>query len=652
MKNYVTLLLFFISFNIYSQTTIPKQTIGSVTKDEINLQYYSLDSTANALVLYESGNTTFEVVNDIIIIQTKIYKKIKIFNKEGYNNATFSIPIYNNKSNYEQIIDISAATYNKNQKNFLNKNDIHTEKTNDFWKKVKFTLPNIKDGSVIEVSYTLNSPFKFNLTGWEFQTDIPKLYSEYKASIPGNYVYNRKLSGYLKLKSNISKIKKDCFHIQGYPGYANCEEVTYAMENIPAFIDEDYISSEDNFKAKIKFELSQFLWFDGTKQKYTTTWKDVDKDFRTDKNIGRQLKKTKYFIDKLPGNIISLPSELEKAKAVFNFIQDHFSWNNRHGIFNKANIKKAYESNIGNIAEINLSLINSLKAVGLKSELVLSSTRSNGFPTKLYPVITDFNYVLAKVDIDGKTYLLDASNKFVPFGLLPSKCLNGYGRVMDFKNESYWMDINPEKTSKTQVNANLVLNENGLISGKIRKSSFDHYAITKREEISGESENDLMDKFENQFNNLEVISYNIKNRDEIDKPLIETYEISIDFEDASELFINPFFSESFKKNPFKQEKRLHPVDFSYPRKINSLFVLEIPDNFEIKSLPKPKSFKLKENGGSYNYFIKNNKGVKLMIKSSINIDKAVYYRYEYADLKSLFNEIILAQKTPINLIKV
>ncbi|MDO9594628.1 MAG: hypothetical protein Q7J19_06515, partial [Lutibacter sp.] len=420
MKKIAILLLSFITINSYSQKNT-EYTFGVLKNEELNLKTYNLDTVANALVLYESGHTVFKIKSDKVIISTKHYKKIKIFNREGYKHASFSIRLYNNKTGFESVDEIKAITHNHLNKTFLSKSEIFEEKVSENWKEVKFTMPNLKEGSIIEVEYTLETPFKFNLTGWEFQSDIPKIFSQYKASIPGNYFYNRKLNGYLKLKTNSSTIKKDCFSIPGNAGSANCEEVTYVMENIPAFEVEEYMTDKENFISKIKFELSEFLWFDGSKEKYTTTWEAVDREFKTDKNIGGQFKKNKLFIDKLPTEIKLLNSDLEKAKAVYSFIQDHFTWNNKYGIFGNINLKEAFENKVGNVGEINISLINALKAAGLKGELILLSTRENGFPTKLHPVITDFNYIIAKVTIDNKTYLLDATNKLAPFGLLPFK---------------------------------------------------------------------------------------------------------------------------------------------------------------------------------------------------------------------------------------
>ena len=653
MKKIKILLFSLFTIITYSQNNL-EYTFGKLTDEELNLKNYALDSTANAVVLLNLGTTEFiNKIDEVArtrsrLVSTKYYQKIKIFNKEGFKHATFTIPLGENST----LLNIKGITHNNLEQTNLDENLIYETKITDGFREVKFTLPNLKEGSIVEVEYTLETPIKFNLTSWTFQSDIPVKFSQYKASIPGNYVFNRKLTGFLKLKTNTSTIKRNCFIISHFERAASCEVVTYAMENIPSFIEEEHMTNKSNFISKIKFELSEYKTLKGTTHKYTDTWKSVDKKIKTDSHIGAQLKKYKYFEDKIPTSIKALNSELAKAKEVYNFIKDHYTWNKKNGIFAENNVKKAFETKTGNVNEINISLVNALKAVGLNAHLMLLSTRDNGFATKLYPVMSDFNYSIAKITIQNKTYLLDATDKLIPFGLVPNKCLNGYGRVMDFKNGSYWFDITPAKNSKIQLSASLKLAADGTITGKLRKASFGYDALKRRKDILNKDEEDLMTEFEAIFENLEVVKYSINSTDKIDKPVIETVEFLIEKEDnIANYYLNPFLSEQIKENPFKQENRLYPVDYGYQRKYIVNFSIEIPDNYTIESYPESKAIVLPENGGSFSLISKKIENSKITLNSTIKINKPLFYNNEYPLLKILYNHIINSQKTPIALKK-
>lgn len=449
-KIFTPTLLLLIIFNSFSQKKSSDYEFGIVPKEELEMTVYEKDTTANAVVLYEQCDANFVHDNNSVIIQKKIYKKIKILNKDGFKYADIRISLYNNGESFEEIKDIKGITYNKNEISKLENVGIFETRTSKNYSKISFTLPQIQKGSVIEYSYTIESPFDYKFTGWQFQSSIPKIESVFKAKIPGYYLYNRKLLGYLKLFVNDAGTEKDCFYIPNTRVLSDCETLHYAMKDIPAFIEEDYMTAKKNFISRISFELSERKWFNGGMKSFSTTWQDVDKIILNDEDIGGQLKRKKSFQKVLPSFVYEETDYIERAKKIYNFIQNHYTWNKKYWNRN-TNIKRAYKENIGAVDEINLSLINALKAGGIDAKLVLISTRAHGVPTKLHPVITDFNYIASKISYDGKSYFLDATDKSLPFGVLPERCLNGDARVMDFKNGSYWEKIEPVKNSKQKT---------------------------------------------------------------------------------------------------------------------------------------------------------------------------------------------------------
>ena len=161
---------------------------------------------------------------------------------------------------------------------------------------MKFAIPNVRVGSVIEISYELESPFIFNFRNWEFQSDIPKIKSEYWATIPGNYLYNISLRGYLKLTKNENILIKDCF-TPGGGGTADCSRYKWEIDNVPAFVEEDYMTEKSNFVSMINFELSEVDYIDGRKDRVTKEWKDADQELKSSDRFGVQLKRGKSIMD-------------------------------------------------------------------------------------------------------------------------------------------------------------------------------------------------------------------------------------------------------------------------------------------------------------------------------------------------------------------
>lgn len=640
--------LFLCTTFAFSQKKYKKRAqYKTVRAYELDMTVYEKDSAANAVYLYEHGENYFEEEHGRIFIIKKYFAKLKILTKEGLSYATVTIPLYHSEKNAEKVSDIIAATHNPDEILNLNPRNIYTDDINENWKVKKFTFPGATVGSVLTYEYTIKTPYLFNMEGWDFQADIPKVYSEFNAKIPGNYIYNRTLRGYLKLAVNESKIEKQCFDPDGYYNAADCETIKYAMKDIPAFEVEDYMLSKYNYYSKLKFELSVFNGFDGTKHRYTKSWKDVDKEFRKDKDIGIQVRKKGYFQKLLPEDILQIEDEVARAKAVYSFIQNHFNWNKKFGLFKNARVKTAYQNKTGNVAEVNLSLVNALQAAGLDAKMMLISTRKNGLPTLKHPVITDFNYLIAKLIINNESYYLDATDKDIPFNILPFRALNYTGRVMNFKEESYWDPIPPNPSNIKNVVVQLNIDETGAIAGKMSETNTGYLAIKRRKLLNEVSEESYLDMMESRIQDVEIDDYIIKRKDEIDKSISEQFDFNIskDFT-ADKIYFDPFLIKQNANNPFKLKTRSYPVDFGYPSQYRYRLIMKLPNDYEIVNLPENKAIKIGDKAYSQlSTSVGEDNTITLIFSLSLKGHRFVAEEYDL--LKKLFNYVADTQNNTI-----
>ena len=75
--------LLIITFFFTLKITAQEISFGHPSKKELEEKNYPKDTTANAVVIYEKGSTIVEQENNSIFLKTTVYRKIKIFNKEG-----------------------------------------------------------------------------------------------------------------------------------------------------------------------------------------------------------------------------------------------------------------------------------------------------------------------------------------------------------------------------------------------------------------------------------------------------------------------------------------------------------------------------------------------------------------------------------------
>ncbi|WJJ95165.1 DUF3857 domain-containing protein [Algibacter luteus] len=649
MKKYILPILLFTASFALSQENYNTESY-SVSLEDIESSTFVKDSTANAFVIYEYGNSYIHKYD--YDLRTEEKYKIKIINREGFENANVVIYQYKNSYQSERVEDIFGATYNmidgKVVKTQLQEQDIYKEQLDENRTIIKFTLPNIKEGSVITYSYKTRSPFIFKYHGWDFQSEIPKLYSEYNTSIPGNYLYNIKLVGGQKLVINESAIEKKC--LETFRGAsADCAVSKYAMKDIPAFIEEDYMTTKSNYLARIEYELQTFKGMDGTVKHYTKTWDAVDKELRTDKEIGKQLKKKVDAEEILPTSIFNEADDLKKAKAIFQFVQENYTWNEEYKLFTGASINDIIKTKSGNVSSINILLHNLLKESDIEVKPVLLSTRENGFPTTLFPVLSDFNYQIVQAKINNKTYLLDATDNYLNFGEIPFRCLNDKGRLVDFKNGSSWIDLKPSTPSKVFYNVEINLND-VILSGNVNTKRTGYHAFNSRK-LYYKNNSEYLNKLENRHPDLEILDFEVISESKTSPDFKEAYNIEYNYAGAGDkIYLNPFIFKFFNENPLKLQERTYPIDFGYEDSYYYLFKLELNDEYEVIEMPKTANLILPNNTGQIllnAYQI----GENLNILFKIDFNKSIYEVEYYPYLKEFMAKIVDIQNNSLILLE-
>lgn len=612
---------------------------------------YSLDPEASGVVLYERGNYTVDAADGYIRLIKQVHRKIKVFDAKNFDYASFEIPYYRENEVQENIKDFKAVTHNGKSKVFVGDNAIFDIKEGQHWSRKRFTFANVQDGSILEYTYSIETPYFFNFGGWAFMNDLPTIYSELHTEIPGNYRYNRTLYGNRKLDVNHAEIKLSCFHLPGFKLAADCESATYAMKAVPAYKEESHMLSKSNYIPAMKFELRDMVHLDESKSAFSRSWDDVDHEFQYDKDLGRQLKYNSYFKDQIPTSITSIPNELERAKAVYYFIQEKMAWNKETRILQDIRVKEAFEKKTGNSSEINLGLINALEAAGLDAKIMLIATRDNALPTKQYPVLTDFNYAIVFLTINNEKYLLDATDKYTPFGVLPFRDLNVEGRVLDFKKGSYWEPIAPIAKNMHYANMQLAADASGLFSGRVNEVSTGYISVYKRKEYNDFRKDEILKKKQSRNESLDVTNLTIENEKDLEQPYKESYDISLHEQPVGDkLFLYPFLMQTyFSENPFTQKTRLYPIDFGFPVMNNYLVSIAVNDQYEIVKVPANKLLKLPENDGELSV-VYDVSGGRVNIRLNVKLNNPSFAPEAYKSLQEFFTELIKIQsEEPIEL---
>ncbi|MDR6763068.1 hypothetical protein J2Y38_003286 [Flavobacterium sp. 2755] len=663
--NQLPIIFFFFFFSIF---TINAQEfkLGKVSVAELEEKKHPKDTAAVAAILFKHGVSRLDYnSNDGFVLITEVETRIKIYKKEGYSYANQAIG-YSISGNSKENVQISDAnTFNlvagKVEKTKLKSDGIFDESVSKFYGRKKITLPNVKEGSVIEYKYTVRAPYISWMRDWRFQYDIPVNDSEFSTYIPEYYVFNVMHKGYVFPEKTMLTRTNSVLLTSNERSVNNSSQskfstekveysetrTTYTAKNLPAIKEEAFVNNIDNYTSILAFELASEKWPNRPQQLYSADWNSVVKTIYDYDDFGPELNKTGYFEDDLKKLLADLNTPEEKIWGIFNHVKASVKWNDYQGYSCDNGVKKAYKEKTGNVADINLMLTAMLRYAGLTANPVLVSTRSNGIP--LFPNRTAFNYVIAAVETPNGNVLLDATDKFSTPNTLPLRALNWNGRLIRKDGTSEEVDLMPKKVSGDNVFMNYAIDSEGKVTGKTRRQYTDYNAMVTRENISSLKEEEYLEKLENRNNKIEISEYVKTNEKDVLQPITETYSFTgtnLCEQIGGKIYVSPmlFFTEN--KNPFTQEVREYPVDFSYPFADKYNITIQIPEGFTIETLPAPAAISMEDNLGAFKFNIAAN-GNFLQLSVTHQINEAIVSAEKYEMLKEYYKAMVAKETEKI-----
>lgn len=654
-----------ILFSIFSISKINAQTyeLGKITIAELQEKINPKDTAAPAAILFKKGKTFLTYNKDNGFSANNVYEfRIKIYKKEGLSWANQKVRFYIGYENLnEDRVDFSdAVTYNlengKIVKTKLDNQGIFTKKINKYWSEKIITLPNVKEGSIIEYKYVLRSENIVKLPDFQIQYDIPLNYFEYKTEIPEMYIYKPILIGRQTIATDSKLINAgqsfENEHNQTSRLSYRQINAVFSGKDIPALTEEPYVNNPDNYRGSIQHELERIRYVDQPDKDYTVTWEGVATTIFKDERFGKELNERTFLLEDVKRLLANVEAPNERLDIIFKFVQSKMNWDETRGCYTDKGVIKAYKDQTGNVAEINFILINMLKIAGIDANPVLVSTIENGVP--VYPTRAGFNYVIAAAEIDGKQILLDATHKFTAPNILPLNVLNWKGRLIKKDGTSQEINLEPVTASREMSNLMVKVDDKGKIEGKGRIQRTDYEAYNFRIHNADKSEENYLEKFEEELGS-KISNYTVENKKtNLSGPVLETFAFASDNQSeiiGDKIFINPLLFFTRTKNPFNQENRQMAVYFGYPTVERFGVNLEIPEGYIIESLPP--SIRISSESKEIVFSLNiSSEGNKIQILSTKEINSSIFAADAYKGLQELFQKMIASQNQKIILKKI
>ncbi len=574
-----------------------------------------------------------------------IVSRVKIYNKDNaadYLNQ--EIAVYDdNRGSRETLSNLKANTYNfengKMVATKISKDEKFKSKEDKNYNITKFAFANVKNGSVVEYSYTVLTPFLSSTPRVLIEEEIPVRYIEYVFDTPKPLGYSINYKGSLSPTHRVMEEKQ--LYGNEYQTYR------FAYENVPAYKEEKYVMNNNNYKTGIKAELNSTL-INNVYKSYATTWEDIRQRLYQHEDFGLQLNREGVVKNLLPAEIMDLPT-LQKADAVLKFVQKNYTWNNEDEVFTDKGVRNLVSTKVGNTAEINLLLTMLLRSVGINADPVVLSTVNRGFLLSYNPSITQLNYVISSFVDNNKIYLLDGAYKHSEINMIAPKALNYYGLIMG-KKEVKQIDIFYPDVSKTLLTVDANLNPDGTIEGRFADRDTKLYAMVVNERYVDDKE-----KFAQSYKDEYKFALSNMKHSLLENNDFETvFNFSADtFVDAigSKLVFNPLLFLYAQNHEFKQDtERKAPLEFYSPNDRVKKVTITLPEGYAFENLPKSKKFRTEDNALQYTYLVTQN-GNKLTVETTTQIDDSVFPKEYYPAFTQIFDNITKQEAQVVTAVK-
>jgi hypothetical protein len=655
MNKLITALLCISALCVKAQTQ-QTQPYGKIDIADLSMKSCDFETDANAEVLFNKGEVYYDMT--LSNISMDVHKRIKIFNDNGKDAANIHIIYYGSGNNkLEFITGLQAQTINlvdgKPEITKLEKNLIYNKTIDKSRSEVSFTLPNVKSGSVIEFKYTWTTQAFYNFPDWAFQEKIPTRYSELSTEIPEMFYFRP----YTHIDGAFAKLttESDSKRLGGNNGITVLyEKTTRALANIKALPDEPYMTAEIDNMQRIVFQLVSVKPVDGMVKSYSDTWGKVGGILIEDEDFGDQLKRKLKDEESIISKATTLKTSDEKIAYLFKLVKDGMKWNDVDRWYTIDGTVKAWESKVGNSAEINLILYHLLKQSGVDAYPMVVSTKDHGKVDRYYTSLSQFNRAVVYIPVDStKNYVLDATGKYNIYNETPANLLNSTGLYIN-KTAKEYNTVFLEKANpvKQAITINAEIKPGGKIEGTANISSTSYNRISAIERFKKDGEKKYIDYLRDNDNSLKISALKFENMEVDTLPLTQTATFNLETTGSDEnyIYLNPNLFSSFKTNPFLSENRVTDIDFVNLKSYYINGTYKLPAGYKVDAIPKNVTLTMPDGSISFNRFIAQDND-NIVIRYTVKYNKIRFLKSEYPEfhdfykkMYEMFNEQVVLKK--------
>ncbi len=605
-----------------------------VSPDELNMSSEPRAPGAPAILLYRQVDR-----DDNGPTETN-YARIKILTEEGRKFADVQIPFYKGT---EYVRGIQARTIQPDG-SIVEFNGTVYEKPIVQARAVKllaktFTMPNVQVGSIIEYRYKhgFQSGYVFD-SNWVLSQDLFTRYAKFSLDPYRQFALRFTWPAGLPPDTAPPKEQRGKIRLETH--------------NVPAFVTEEYMPPENELKYRVDFiYISDH--FAAPEKDPTLFWRNYGK--RTYGVIDDFVDKRRAMMEALqqivaPGDSaeVQLHKIYERCQRLRNTSYERRKTaqeEEREEIKNAKNVEDVWKRGYGNGIQITWLFLALVRAAGIPADPVIASTRDVHFFNANVMNPNDLNSNVVVVRLDGKELYLDPGAALAPFGMLPWSETAVMGLRLSKDGGSWISTPNSDpKDSRTERKAHLKLTSSGTLEGKVIVTYTGQEALWRRLEEHNDDDADRKQFLEDQIkadipSGADVELSNRPDWDNASQALVAEYDLKIPgwAAGAGQRALLPVGLFGARDNHvFQHTVRIHPLYFSFPHQSADNVSIELPANWQVSSVPKPRNV----DRGSLTYSVSTEGGNGLLqLSRELTVNAMLVTTKHYGAVQDFFQTV-------------
>ena len=650
---------------------------GKPTKEEMQMTVYEAEPDADAVVLCRLTDVeyTVQTIGYLVDYREKVrvkvlkpngarfakvvvpYKKFMSVgnNVSGLRTSFMAIPMNSGNGNTyfedegsmsdgvfgtdgdESVEDIKATAFNlengKVVKTSLKKSDVVWTKVDEHHFLAEFTLPNVKEGTVVEYEYRIHSQLFWELRDWYAQCEIPVVYAKLDMNIPNFLIFNIEDHGIQRLTYTCTvgtlkyKVESDPL---ASPMSVSTNHYVYIGRDLAGMPKDDYVWNVQDYCAGITAELRQYRLRGMNQMDYARTWEQIDEMILNSDDLGLRLNDRSPLAAALKeAGTDGITDLRERVAAVCRVVMDKVKWNGKYELC-PAPTAETLQKGEGTNADINLLLIQSLRDAGLTAAPVLLRSRDQGQLPYNFPTISKLTtFVVGVILPTGGRVYIDASTlrsatsgdasfaKNSHPSALPDVLLVERARMVQKGKKGEWVNLQKVVKLEQTVTIDAQLAADGTLTGK-QLTSWGPVAVSPFGGRTAGAETDFALKGE-----------------------VTDGQISF----------CPF-PDGMLANPFTAETRRMPVEFPHTGTRRIVANIVLPEGYALDGSPSNAAVSTPDKSIEGRIRTTLSEG-RIQMSCQLTVNKITHSEKDYADLRQLFDmlstySLVTIKKRPTN----